>query len=104
MLAVVIYHGVHDERREPKRFYKISRAQRVGASISVFPCKSVRFVGHLFPLIFRVSVQIREIRGWLYLLALRAEILLILFSSFHSFCVLRNQLPYAIARYARPLS
>ena len=28
--TVVLYHGVHDERSEPKRFYKISRAQRVG--------------------------------------------------------------------------
>ena len=52
-------------------------------------------------LTLRVSVIVR---GTLYLLALCAEILLILFSSFHSLCVLRNQLPYAIARNARPLS
>ena len=52
-----------------------------------------------------VSVSIRAYL-WevIYLLALRAEILLILFSLFHSLIVLRNQLPYAIARYARPLS
>jgi len=41
-----------------------------------------------------------------YLLALRAEILLILLTTlYHPFChVLRNKLPYAITRYARPLS
>ena len=42
--TVVMYHGVHDERSEPKRFYKISRAQRVGVfspCFRVHPCSSV---------------------------------------------------------------
>ena len=42
--TVVMYHGVHDERSEPKRFYKISRAQRVGDDIPCIcahPCLSV---------------------------------------------------------------
>ena len=56
--AVAIYHGVHDERREPKRFYKISRAERVGVKFPAYLCKSVRFVGHIFPLIALIHTDI----------------------------------------------